>query len=543
MSVIASTHVRLTDLKSARWPRHVATIGLLSLSVAACTSPPKLVDLRGADPTPASTVIAASYPQAEPTAVAEQPSIAVLGWQEFFADPALKSLIQLGLDNNRDLRTAALNIQRAQAQYQIRRADQLPTVNASGSVSQRGVPSINRFGPFDDRVTDYSVNLGTTSYEVDLWGRVANLKDAALQSYLASQSNQQTVQISLIGQIAQAYLSLGFNQAQLNLAEQTLKAQQDSLSLNRKRLDAGISSAVPVRQSEISVENARLAIGNFKTQIEQDKNLLNLLVGQTVPAELLPRRAPQQITSTAALSTGLPSDLLRNRPDLAQAEFNLKAAGANIAAARAAFYPSISLSGNLGLSSIRAGDLFTKDAFSYSFGPSISLPIFDGGARRANLDISKVDQQLALTAYEQAIQSAFREVADVLAERATLQERIDAQTRLVDATRGNYELSQARFKAGLDSFLNVLDAQRGLFSAEQSLISLQQSSLLTQVNLYKALGGGGLKPTEPAANNTAAGSAQVSTANQAYVATDASGQTGLATTAAVGGVTAEALVD
>lgn len=533
MSIFAST-----PLSSVRWPRHVAAISLLSLSIAACTSTPKLAELRGTDPTPAGSVIAAQYPQAESSAVAEQPSIAVLGWQEFFADPALKSLIQLGLDNNRDLRTAALNIQRAQAQYQIRSADQLPTVNASGSIVQRGNT--------DDSNTDYSVGLGTTAYEVDLWGRVANLKDAALQNYLASQSNQQAVQISLIGQIAQAYLSLGFNQAQLSLAEQTLKAQQDSLNLNRKRLDAGISSAVPVRQSEISVESARLAIGNFKTQIEQDKNLLNLLVGQTVPAELLPRRAPQQVTSTAALSTGLPSDLLRNRPDLAQAEFNLKAAGANIAAARAAFYPSISLTGNLGLSSGSLSDLFSSGAFSYSFGPSISLPIFDGGARRANLEVSQVDQQLALTAYEKAIQSAFREVADVLAERATLQERIEAQTRLVDATRGNYNLSQARFKAGLDSYLNVLDAQRSLFSAEQSLISLQQSSLLTQVNLYKALGGGGLKPTEPAAStaaNRAGESVQISTANQAYVATDASGQTGLATTAAVGGVTAEALVD
>ena len=520
----------MSGIPSARF-RFVAALSVLSLSMAACTSTPQLRELRSADPTPATTVIAASYPQAEPTAVAEQPSIAALGWQQFFSDSALKSLIQLGLDNNRDLRTAALNIQRAQAQYQIRSADQLPTVNASGSITQRGNT--------DDSSTNYAVGLGSTAYEIDLWGRVANLKDAALQSYLASQSNQQAVQISLIGQIAQAYLSLGFNQAQLSLAEQTLKAQQDSLNLNRKRLDVGISSAVPVRQSEISVESARLAIGNFKTQIAQDKNLLNLLVGQTVPTELLPRRAPQQVTNTAALSTGLPSDLLRNRPDLAQAEFNLRAAGANIAVARASFYPSISLTGNLGLSSSSLSNLFSSGAFSYSFGPSISLPIFDGGARRANLEVSQVDQQLALTAYEKSIQSAFREVADVLAERATLQERIDAQTRLVTATRGNYNLSQARFKAGLDSYLNVLDAQRSLFGAEQSLISLQQSSLLTQVNLYKALGGGGLIPSAEPVENTAS----VSTANQAYVATDASGQTGLVTTAAVGGVTAEAVVD
>lgn len=520
----------MSGITSPRF-RSVAVLSVLSLSMAACTSTPQLRELRSADPTPATTVIAPSYPQAETTAVAEQLSIAALGWQEFFSDSALKSLIQLGLDNNRDLRTAALNIQRAQAQYQIRSADQLPTVNASGSITQRG--------DTDDSSTNYAVGLGSTAYEIDLWGRVANLKDVALQSYLASKSNQQAVQISLIGQIAQAYLSLGFNQAQLSLAEQTLKAQQDSLNLNRKRLEVGISSAVPVRQSEISVESARLAIGNFKTQIAQDKNLLNLLVGQTVPTDLLPLRAPQQVTNTAALSTGLPSDLLRNRPDLAQAEFNLRAAGANIAVARAAFYPSISLTGNLGLSSGSLSDLFSSGAFSYSFGPSISLPIFDGGARRANLEVSAVDQQLALTSYEKSIQSAFREVADVLAERATLQERLDAQTRLVSATRGNYDLSQARFKAGLDSYLNVLDAQRSLFGAEQSLINLQQSSLLTQVNLYKTLGGGGLVPSVEPVESTAA----ISTANQTYVATDDTAQTTLATTAAVGGVVAEAVID
>ncbi|MEC7120991.1 MAG: efflux transporter outer membrane subunit [Pseudomonadota bacterium] len=501
--------------------RPAIMLSLLALSLAACTT---TSPLRTANPAPSVSVIAQDYP-ASPNN--EQPSIAALGWQEFFADPALKSLIQLGLDNNRDFRTAALNIQRAQAQYQIRAADQLPTINSSGSITQRGNT--------DSSDTSYSVGLGATAYEVDLWGRVANLKDAALQNYLATQSAQQAVQISLIGQITQAYLSLGFNQEQLRLAEQTLKTQLDSLNLNRKRLDVGISSAVPVRQSEISVESARLAIANFTTLIEQDKNLLTLLVGQPVPQALLPRRAPQKITSPQVFSTGLPSDLLQNRPDLIQAEYSLRAAGANIAVARAAFYPSISLTGNLGLSSTSLSDLFSSGAFSYSFGPSISLSIFDGGARRANLEVSEVDQQLALTAYEKAIQSAFREVADVLAERATLTQRLESQARLVAATRANYNLSQARFRAGLDSYLNVLDAQRSLFSAEQSQINLQQANLMTQVNLYKALGGGGLSQTSSPAD--------VSTANQTHVSADQTSQTRLVTTPAVGGVTAEAVVD
>lgn len=464
----------------------------LALCISACSTPV----LRQADPMPTATVIPASYPNDVAASFSEGgnastqsnsaetagSSIAALGWNSFFADATLKQLIQLGLDNNRDLRMTALNIQRAQAQYQIRSADQAPNVIASASALAQGNTERNQ--------GNYSVGLGTTAYEIDLFGRVANLKDAALQSYFASQSAQQSAKIALIGQIGQAYLAFAFDVQQLKLAEQTLKAQQDSLNLNRKRLDAGISSAVPVRQSEISVENARLAIGNYKSQIEQDRNLLALLIGQPIPDALLPTRPPKQLASPSVFSTGTPSDLLRHRPDLAQAEFNLKAAGANIAAAKAAFYPSISLTGNIGLSSSSLTDLFKSGAFRYSIGPSINLPIFDGGARRANLEISEVDQQIALNNYEKSIQTAFKEVADVLATRRVLDDILAAQTRLLAASQSNYDLAQARYKAGLDNYLTVLDAQRSLFAVQQSQINLQQSALLTQVNLYKALGGG-----------------------------------------------------
>lgn len=458
--------------------RGVLVLSVLALSLSACTRPV----LRAADPVPVATTIPTQYE----TPASTEASIATIGWQDFFADAKLKQLIQLGLDNNRDLRTAALNIQRAQAQYQIRSADQLPSINASGSATVQG----NK----DNSNNNYQVGLGMAAYEIDLWGRVANLKDAALQNYLASQSAQQATQVALIGQIAQSYLAIAFGQEQLRLAEQTLKAQEESLNLNRKRLNVGISSAVPVRQGEISVETARLAISNAKTQLAQDRNTLALLLGQGVPDNLMPSSIPAPLLSKDVLSTGLPSDLLRNRPDVAQAEYSLKAAGANIAAARAAFYPTISLTGNLGLSSTSLSDLFKSGAFSYSAGPSISLPIFDAGARQANLEVSKVDQQIALTSYEKAIQSAFKDVADVLATRATLQERLDAQARLVKATQATYELSQARYKAGLDNYLSVLDAQRSLFSVQQAQISLEQSALLSQVNLYKALGGGAVRP-------------------------------------------------
>ena len=511
-------------------------VSVLAFSLAACSRPV----LRDADPMPVATVIPQAYPVDQAKTVDQGPSIAALGWQSFFADPQLKQLIQLGLDNNRDLRTATLNIQRARAQYQIRQAVQLPTVAANGSVTEQGNT--------DDSNTAYSVGLGTTAYEIDLWGRVANLKDAALQNYLATQSAQQATRISLIGQIAQAYLALAFDQQQLKLAEQTLKAQQDSLNLNIKRQDVGIASAVPVRQSQISVETARLAIGNYQTQIAQDRNLLALLIAQPVPSNLMPTAAPAQIVRPTVLGTGLPSDLLRNRPDLAQAEYSLRAAGANIAAARAAFYPTISLTGNLGFSSSSLSDLFKSGAFNYGIGPSINLPIFDGGARQANLDVSKADQQIALSSYESAIQSAFREVSDVLATRSTLSDRLGAQNRLVAATQSNYDLAQARYRAGLDNYLTVLDAQRSLFTAQQAQISLQQSALISQVNLYKVLGGGSVDqaPTDTASmvatDSTTVGTdgtdENVSTDSQTSVTTAQPASVVVSTTPATGGMQA-----
>ena len=422
----------------------------------------------------------ASYSNASGTSIAEQ------GYKDFFADPRLLQVIDMSLANNRDLRTAALNIQKAQQQYQISENNQLPTIGASGSAVRQVTPSRDPNNPY----STYQVGLGLTAYELDFWGRVRSLKDAALDSYLATQSSRDATQISLIGQVTQAWLNYSFASAQLKLAEQTLKAQQESFNLNKKRFDVGIDSEIPLRQAQISVETARNDVANYKTQIAQAQNLLNLLVGQTVPQNLLPQQQISQITKQSALSAGLPSDLLNNRPDIKAAEYQLSAAGANIGAAKAQLYPTISLTGSAGYASTDLSNLFKAGNAAWSIGPNISLPIFDWGTRKANIKISETDQKIALANYEKSVQSAFREVNDALATRANIGDRLTAQRRLVDATNTTYKLSNARFRAGIDSYLTVLDAQRSAYSAEQGLLLLQQANLNNQVELYKTLGGG-----------------------------------------------------
>ncbi len=451
-------------------------ISALALSLAACQS------MRGPEPV-VNTAIPesfASYSNASGTSIAEQ------GYKDFFADPRLLQVIDMSLANNRDLRTAALNIQKAQQQYQISENNQLPTIGASGSAVRQVTPSRDPNNPY----STYQVGLGLTAYELDFWGRVRSLKDAALDSYLATQSSRDATQISLIGQVTQAWLNYSFASAQLKLAEQTLKAQQESFNLNKKRFDVGIDSEIPVRQAQISVETARNDVANYKTQIAQAQNLLNLLVGQPVPENLLPKQQVARITQKNVLTAGLPSDLLNNRPDVKMAEYQLSAAGANIGAAKARLFPTISLTGSAGYASTDLSDLFKSGNALWSIGPSIDMPIFDWGARRANVKISETDQKIALSNYEKSVQSAFREVNDALATRANIGDRLSAQRRLVDATNTTYKLSNARFRAGIDSYLTVLDAQRSAYSAEQGLLLLQQADLNNQVELYKTLGGG-----------------------------------------------------
>ena len=445
-------------------------VSALALALTACQS------MRGPEPI-AQADIPTGY-----IGSTTGPSVAEQGYKDFFADQRLLQVLDMALNNNRDLRTATLNIQRAQQAYQITENNQLPTIGASGSVLRQ-----DQGGGAQTR---YNVGLGVTAYELDFWGRVRSLKDNALDSYLATQSSRDATQIALIGQVAQAWLSYSFANANLKLADQTLKAQLESYNLNKKRFDVGIDSEVPVRQAQISVETARNDVANYKTQVAQAQNLLNLLVGQAVPENLLAKQPVTQVTQSAAIGAGLPSDLLNNRPDVRTAEYQLSAAGANIGAAKAQLYPTISLTGTAGYASTDLSDLFKSGAFVWSLGPSLDIPIFDWGTRKANVKISEIDQKIALSNYEQTIQTAFREVNDALATRENIGDRLAAQKRLVEATNTTYKLSNARFRAGIDNYLTVLDSQRSAYAAEQSLLLLKQADLNNQVELYKTLGGG-----------------------------------------------------
>lgn len=449
-------------------------VSSLSIALTAC------INMQASQPVQKSNILQNFSQTSTGTSIAEN------GYKTFFSDPKLLQVIEISIDNNRDLRTAALNIQRAQQQYQISKNDQLPTIGATGSAVRQVESSINPNNPY----STFQVGLGVTAYELDFWGRVQSLKDAALNNYFATQSARDATQISLISQVTQAWLNYAFAKDNLNLAEQTLKAQIDSYNLNKKRFDVGIDSEVPLRQAQISVETARNDVANYKTQMVQAHNLLNLLAGQTIPQDLLPNQRIKSITKETAFTTGLPSNLLNNRPDLKAAEFQLRAAGANIGAAKARLFPTISLSGSAGYASTELNDLFKSGGFSWSVGPSIDLPIFDWGTRKANIKISQTEQQIALANYEKSIQSAFREVNDALAAHAHIEDRLAAQRRLVIATDATYKLSSARFRAGIDSYLTVLDSQRSSYAAQQGLLILEQIKLNNQIELYKSLGGG-----------------------------------------------------
>lgn len=420
-----------------------------------------------------------------PEVVEITPSVASTGWREFYDDEKLKSLIELGLANNKNLEQAMLAIKKAEAQYQITRSQSLPSVSATGGY---GRSANNRVDANPSGA--YNVGLGMASYELDFWGRVSSLKEQALQNYLATNAAKDSVQIGLIAGIAQSYINISYAKAQLILAESTVKSRERSLFITNKRFEAGIDSRSPSLQADSSLESARLAVMNAKTGLLKAQNALQLLLGSPIPEELMPEPAIVSIVSPKVLSTGLPSELLYYRPDIIQAEHALKSAGANINVARAAFFPSIRLSGNLGLASSSLSDLFKAGSSSWSFGPSISLPIFDAGARRATYEVSQLDQQQKLAAYEATIQTAFREVNDVLADRATLDEQLKVQYKLQANYQRTYDIAYATFRSGLSSYLNVLDAERSLFSAQQSILQMELQKVLSQIALYQVLGGG-----------------------------------------------------
>ncbi len=435
--------------------------------------------------------IAPQWPEASLNpSTAGAPAAADLAWQSFFADATLNDLIQTALTNNRDLRVAVMTIEQARAQLGLRRADQLPTLNATATGSR----APNNSGGI---TSNYAAGFTMTAYELDFFNRVGSLKEQALAQYLATQEGSKTAQISLISTVAQTWLSLLADEALLTLSRQTLAARDDSLKLVNLRFKYGVVSELDARLAESLQASAQVTLAQQERQRALDENALVLLLGQPLPAS-----ARAQLTNAnaaplqfAVLPAGLPSDLLARRPDVRQAEQQLLASHANIGAARAAFFPRISLTAGAGSASSELGGLFKDGSWGFTLAPQLVLPIFDGGRNQANLDAATAGRTIAVAQYEKAIQSAFREVADALAANATLARQLRAQEAQLSAETARNGLTDLRYKNGASSQLDWLDAQRSLFSSQQALVQTRLSYTQSQVALYKALGGGA--PTTP----------------------------------------------
>jgi len=456
--------------------RALASLGLVALlGTGGCMS---LIPeyQRPAAPVPAA------YP-AETGAAAAAAAAAEIDWQAYFADPRLKRLVEIALANNRDLRIAVLNIEQARATYQVKRADELPTVGA-GLVAQR------QPGSTGGLVNTYSVGLAVTSYELDFFGRVRSLSQAALAQYLATDEARKTVQIALIASVANGYLNLLADDELLRVTRDTLLTREESFKLTKLKFDNGAASELDFRQAESLLEGARVTLASTLRQRALDENALALLLGQGLPADLpapLPL-AGQQVSSE--LPAGLPSDLLARRPDVRSAEQQLIAANANIGAARAAFFPKITLTANAGTASTELSGLFKSGSWALTGTAQLLQTVFDAGRNQANLDIAKVNREIAVAQYEKAIQTAFREVADSLAGRATLGEQLRAQLAQRNAAEVSFKLADLRYRNGAASYLDVLDAQRALFTAQQATVQVQALQVQNLVTLYKVLGGG-----------------------------------------------------
>ncbi|HEY0878642.1 MAG TPA: efflux transporter outer membrane subunit [Zeimonas sp.] len=412
-----------------------------------------------------------------------------VGWRDFFIDETIERLIAQALANNRDLRVATSNVERARALYRVQRAEQLPAVGVDATATRA-----SGSGPqFRDQ---YSVSLGLAAFEIDLFGRVRSLARSALQQYFATESAQRSVQLSLIAEVANAYLTWIADRESTRVAQAALENREQALDLTRKRYEYGAVSALDVSQAETSVEQARTDASRFAGLAAQDLNALRLLVGGPIDVASMPDRFQIDASGLRALPAGVPSEVLLRRPDVLQAEYQLRAANANIGAARAAFFPSIRLTGAIGTASTELSGLFGSGSRFWTFGPQLALPIFQGGALRANLRATQAEREIALAQYERAIQAGFREVADALALTRTLAEQKSAQRALVAAARRAEQLSRSRYEAGRDSYLVLLDAQRTLYTAQQSLIATQLAEQANRVTLYRVLGGGWYETTQ-----------------------------------------------
>jgi len=420
-----------------------------------------------------------------------------------FVDPRLRAVIERALDNNRDLRVALLDVERAQALYRVQRADLLPDVAASGSYTRQRL-SEDTSGTGEPLITDtYSVDLGVAAWELDLFGRVRSLSDQALQSFFATRWAAESTRLTLIASVTDAWLTLAADRSLLRLATETQDNRESALELVSRRHAVGVGSALDVRQAESALAPVRADVARYAAIVAQDRNALELLVGAPLDAAWLPDTLDLDAVGLPEVPSGLPSELLLRRPDIASAEASLRAANANIGAARAAFFPSISLTAGIGSTSSDLDGLFESGTKTWIFAPQINLPIFSGGANRANLAAAEASRDIAVAQYEQAIQSAFRDVADALALQASVGEQLAAGRAATEASAATLTLSQARFKVGVDNYLAVLDAQRTLYSAQQTLIATQQIQQSNRVALFRALAGRWPEPDGPSDAGTA----------------------------------------
>jgi multidrug efflux system outer membrane protein len=468
----------------------VAICAAVISALSACTMEPHYT--RPAAPVPVTWAGNAA-------GAADKASVADLGWRQFFPDPMLQRLIALALANNRDLRVAVLNVQAAQAQYRIQRADLFPTVSATGVEQVEKYPSgvlgTSSTGagtpvPGGTTIRFFEVGVGFTSYELDLFGKIRSLNHAALELYFENEETRRSSQLTLVAEVASAYLAILADETILKVTRETLDSQTASYDLTKKSLDAGTTTALALRQAATTVDTARANLAEYTRQAAQDRNALMILIGVPIPEDIVFTTDINAETMSADLPVGMPSAVLTRRPDVLAAEHQLVSANADIGAARAAFFPSITLTGNYGTASTQLSGLFKKGSTAWTFSPQISLPIFAGGANVANLDLSKIEKNVYIAQYEKTLQSAFREVDDALAARGTLDDQLAAQRALLDDSSEEYRLAEMRFRNGVDSFLPVLDAQRALYSAQQAVVGLELQRLQNMATLYKALGGG-----------------------------------------------------
>ena len=433
--------------------------------------------------------VSSSWPTGATSGKATETVAADIDWREFFDDPRLQRLIEIALTNNRDLRVAALRVEQARAQYRIQRAQLFPGVQGDASFTrQRFSGAVTAFNG-GTTLTTFNLDVGA-SYEVDLFGRVRSLKKEALEKYFASDETRKSAHIALVSQVATEYLTqLRLLEAKA-IANQTLQAVQSSYNLIKRRFEVGAASELELRTAEGQVQTVRVNSANFLELLAESENALALLIGQPLPENLPSGKPFQQQHLLSDLPVEVPSEVLQRRPDILAAEHTLIAANANIGAARAAFFPRILLTGSGGTASARLTDLFTGPSAQWSFSPQLTVPIFDVGGTRAKLAVSKISKQIEIANYEKAIQTAFREVADALAVRSILDEKLKAQELLLSAQQKRFDLTSARYLQGVDSYVDVLLAQRDLYAAQQDLLQFQAARLLNAIALYRSLGGG-----------------------------------------------------